>query len=123
MSGLRSAFRLTNRLAMPRPGAVRTTVPSGTRAFSSTVPGRKKSAVIKETEVPVSVYAPDSKGVAGGNQGDRFSIPVRPNGVAIHPSPLEENDPVVPLEPEIFNKMPRTMQKMSVMDKVIIITG
>lgn len=125
MAATRSALRLTSRMAtIPRTGAVRNALPAFTqRAFLSGSTAPRKSEVIKETEVPVSVYTPDAKGVNSASS-DHSSIPVRriPPG----PKPALEEEPmktITPLSNEVFSKMPATMQKMTVKDKVIIITG
>lgn len=108
--------------AMPRPAIARAGARSITqRAAFSVSAGRMKSEVIKETEVPVSVYNPDAKGVASGNS-DHFSIPIKPGSGA--PAPIEEEeDAVSPLQEKVYSQMPRTLQRMTVMGKVIIITG
>ena len=125
----RSALSATMRLAaMPKPPAVRSLMPKPPavrlliqrRAFSVSPVQPKKTEVIKETEVPVSVYAPDSKGVASGNS-DHFSIPVKP--AAVIEQEAAEAEKVVPLDQRTYRAMPPTMQKMSVMGKVIIVTG
>ena len=113
--------KTTVRSAMPKPPVAPASF-ARSLTFSATRP--KKTEVIKETEVPVSVYHPDSKGVASANS-DHFSIPVTP---ATQPpqeieTNAEEEDKVVPLSQSVYRTMPRTMQKMSVMGKVIIITG
>jgi hypothetical protein len=108
--------------AIPRPAIARAGVSSiSQRAAFSVSASRMKSEVIKETEVPVSVYNPDAKGVASASS-DHFSISVKPGSRA--PAPIEEEeDAVVPLQEKVYGQMPRTMQRMSVMGKVIIITG
>jgi len=124
MAIIARTVRLAPRLAaISRPALARVAVsPFSQRAAFSVSAGRFKSEVIKETEVPVSVYSPDSKGVASGNS-DHFSIPVKSAGSAA-PEPIpEEEDAVVPLQGKVFSQMPRTLQKMSVFGKVIIITG
>lgn len=70
----------------------------------------------------MSVYNPDSKGVASSNSVEHFSIPVKPGSRAPEPI-VEEDDKVSPLEERVYRQMPRTLQKMSVMGKVIIVTG
>ncbi len=119
---------------LPKPATLRTIMPKPTttalrlplqqsRAFALSAPGLKKHEVVRETEVPVSVYAPDSKGVAEGNS-DHFSIPVEPTPVTTPPEEVEqEEEKVIPLTPEVFSAMPPTMQKLTVMGKVIVITG
>lgn len=115
----RSAMRATMRLAT-RPVA-RNAVPAFTqRATFSASSSWLKSEVIKETEVPVSVYSPDSKGVASANS-DHFSIPVRHTSQG--QGPVADTDVVKPLTEKVFSQMPATMQRMSVMGKVIIVTG
>lgn len=119
----RSALRASRLVAMPRPPVARQVMPLiSARSFSVQLP-QFKNEVIKETEVPVSVYTPDSKGVASGNS-DHFSIPVRTKGAPPPPAvEPEENTDVTPLDQKVYEQMPPTMQKMSVMGKVIIITG
>ncbi|EHA50747.1 hypothetical protein MCOR27_008619 [Pyricularia oryzae] len=127
MVAARSVMRLAGipcraAASMPMPAA--RFAPVAKRAFSNSMQQPKKSEVIKETEVPVSVYTPDSKGVASGNS-DHFSIPVKGSSraaVAQPPTP-EEDEPVVPLSSKVYSQMPGTMQKMSVYGKTIIITG
>lgn len=125
MAAARSALRMTSRMAaMPRPAAPRALPALAQRAFLSGSTAPRKSEVIKETEVPVSMYAPDSKGVGHANSSDHSSIPVRRNPQG--PPPAVEEEPmktVTPLTNEVYSQMPATMQKMSVKDKVIIITG
>jgi hypothetical protein len=121
MAAIARSARLAPRLAaIARPAAARVGVQ---RAAFSVSASRTKSEVIKETEVPVSIYSPDSKGVASNNS-DHFSIPIKAGASARAQDPIvEEEDAVVPLQDKIYNQMPRTLQKMSVHGKVIIITG
>ncbi|EJT80894.1 D-arabinitol 2-dehydrogenase [Gaeumannomyces tritici R3-111a-1] len=121
LSGLSSRMAAS---AMPKPPA-RFTTAAARRAFTVSAQRPKKSSeVIKETEVPVSVYQPDSKGVAMGNS-DHYSIPVKGTSrAAVAEPPIgEEDEPVVPLTEQVYAQMPATMQKLSVFGKVIIITG
>ncbi|KAK1782221.1 short-chain dehydrogenase [Copromyces sp. CBS 386.78] len=115
---VRMASRLTS---FSRPSALFAQKASVTQRAAFSVSIRNlKSEVVKETEVPVSIYSPDSKGAASANTGDHFSIPVKPR------QQVEESEPdehVKPLEDKVYRQMPRTLQKMSVMGKVIIITG
>ena len=108
------------RSALAKPAVYR--MPVQSRSFSAATRLLKKNEVIKETEVPVSIYSPDGKGTATGP--DHFSIPVKTAPAAVT-VPIEEaeNDDVVPLEPNVYKAMSPTMQKMSVMGKVIVITG
>ncbi|KAI8251767.1 putative NADP-dependent mannitol dehydrogenase [Colletotrichum sp. SAR11_239] len=117
MASARSALRLTSRLA-PR-FAIRSQV---ARPFSISARALK-SDVVREKEIPVSVYAPDAKGTG---QSDHFSIPVREHDSrppTETPLPVPENDNVVPLTRKTFDSMPPMMQKLSVMGKTIIVTG
>jgi hypothetical protein len=89
--------------------------PIQARAFSVASRRSAKNEVIKETEVPVSIYTPD------GNP-DQFNIPVKKGNAEAAAVDPEDAD-VVPLDPKVFKSLPPTMQKMSVMGKVIVITG
>ena len=125
MAAAARTARLAPRLAaISRPAVARAGAGSvAQRAAFSVSARRMKSEVIKETEVPVTVYSPDHKGVASGNSADHFSIPVK-NAAAAAPEPIaEEEDAVTPLQDKVYRQMPRTLQKMSVHGKVIIITG
>jgi hypothetical protein len=137
MSSLRTAARLTGRmatgLAMPKPSLARpmmgaTKAVSGYQARTLTFSKKrplKKSEVIKEEEIPVSVYSPDAKGVGSANAADHFTVPVPQDAKANLADPADEEpmQTVTPLDASVFKSMPRTMQSMTVMDKVIIITG
>lgn len=109
------------RSTLAKPAVFR--MPVQSRAFSAAATRfTKKNEVIKETEVPVSIYSPDGKGTA--SSPDHFSIPVKPVAQpTVAPTEEVENEDVVPLDPKVYKAMSPTMQKMSVMDKVIIITG
>lgn len=123
MAAARAALRL-NRLAAAAPRPVfspigRPIAVHGTRTFTNS-PTKPKSEVIREKEIPVSVYTPDSKGAGS----EHFSIPVKANAApAETPTLPPENDEVLPLAKKVFDSLPPTMQKMTVHDKVIIITG
>ena len=119
-------LRVAGRIAMPRPAIVRAAaVPSVAQRAAFSVSARRfKSDVVKETEVPVSVYTPDSKGVASGSAPDHFTISVKEGAAAPEPAPEEfVDESVIPLNDKVFKSMPRTLQRMTVHDKVIIITG
>lgn len=121
-----SSVRLASKAPAIRSTMAKPTVyrmPVQSRAFSVAAPRfTKKNEVIKETEVPVSIYSPDGKGTA--SSPDHFSIPVKTAAQpATAPAEDVENEDVVPLDPKVYKAMSPTMQKMSVMDKVIIITG
>ncbi|KAL1868037.1 hypothetical protein VTK73DRAFT_3884 [Phialemonium thermophilum] len=115
---IRSTARFAARMAsVPRLAS--------SRAAFSTSALRLKSEVIKETEVPVSVYSPDGRGIGSSNSDHHFSIPVRPAAAAPPPAEpaSEEVEKLTPLSPKVYAQMPATMQKMSIMGKVVIITG
>lgn len=119
-------LRVAGRIAMPRPAVVRAAaVPSVAQRAAFSVSARRfKSDVVKETEVPVSVYTPDSKGVGSGSAPDHFTISVKEGAAAPEPAPEEfVDESVTPLNDKVFKSMPRTLQRMTVHDKVIIITG
>lgn len=92
------------------------------RAAFSVAASRFKPEVIKEAEVPVSIYSPDAKGVASPNS-DHFSIPVRHTRQVQEPVNNSETEVVAPLSEKLYSRLPATMQKMTVMGKVIIVTG
>ncbi|TDZ25218.1 D-arabinitol 2-dehydrogenase [Colletotrichum orbiculare MAFF 240422] len=102
-----AASRLANRSQAARP-------------FSRTA-SRLKSDVVREKEIPVSVYAPDAKGTG---QSDHFSIPVREHDSrppTETPTPEPENNNVVPLTRKTYDAMPPMMQKLSCMNKTVAI--
>lgn len=121
MSG-RAALRLS-RAAAPlfsstASPAVRA-FPAFQRTFAKTA-FRAKSDVVRETEVPVSNYSADAK---GSGASDHYSIPVNREAAQPTPFPSPEDADVVPLTREVYDTMPPMMQKMTVMDKVVIVTG
>lgn len=123
MAAVARTARLASRLsAAPRPMVARSAAFAASHRAAFSLSARNlKSEVIKETEVPVTVYSPDAKGVASSNS-DHFSIPVKPTPIA--PEPItDKTDQVTPLDEKVYRQMPRTLQKMSVMGKVIIVTG
>ncbi|KAH8897078.1 NAD(P)-binding protein [Thozetella sp. PMI_491] len=118
-------MRAAGRIALPRPAAIRAaSVPSVAQRAAFSISARKfKSDVVKETEVPVSVYTPDSKGVASGAAADHFTIPVKPGAQAPETVEDEIDNSVTPLDSKVYSSLPPTVQKMTVHGKVIIITG
>ena len=126
MSG-RSALRLTRAAAplfsassAPSSRAVAArALPAAQRSFSRTAAARSRRDGGGEGEIPVSSYAPGAKGAAAG------SIPVNRASAAGKPAPIdaEEDGDVTPLSQQVYSTMPPTMQKMSVMGKVVIVTG
>jgi hypothetical protein len=81
--------------------------PAGPGAAFSVSARRTKSEVIKETEIPVSGYNPDAKGVASSSSVDHFKIPVQP-GASGEPTP--EEDAIQPLQNKVYSQMPRMLQ-------------
>ncbi|KAK4453851.1 short-chain dehydrogenase/ reductase [Podospora aff. communis PSN243] len=123
MAATARTVRLASRLStISRPIVPRVATSAAQRAAFTVSARRFKSEVIKETEVPVSVYNPDAKGVASGTS-DHFSIPVKPNFKPQEPAAAEPEDRVDPLSEKVYKQMPRTLQKMSLLGKVVIITG
>ena len=107
------------RSALAKPGAFR--APVQLRAFSVASRLSAKNEVIKETEVPVSIYSPDGKSTSANP--DHFNIPVKGGAAAEVSAEDPDNADVIPLDPKVYKSMPPTLQKMSVMGKVIIVTG
>lgn len=66
-----------------------------------------------QTQVPTSTYT--------GGEVQRSTLKVSGNGIGLEST--EEIERVTPLSREIYNNMPRNMQKMTLMDKVVIVTG
>lgn len=117
MSAIRSGLALATKAAARRPAIYA----QATRTLTTAGP-LKKREVIAEKEVPVSSYTPDARGTLSGSSRDHYSIPVRKDPKV--EVPAENNgDKVVPLTRAAFQRMPATLQKMTVMDKVVIITG
>ncbi|KAH6647316.1 hypothetical protein BKA67DRAFT_594439 [Truncatella angustata] len=120
----RTAFRLTKAAAplfsIPRATAPRA-VPAATRAFQKSAI-RQKSDVVAETEIPVSVYSTDAKGT-GQSSSDHYSIPVSRENAKPSAISSEPDDTVTPLTQKVYSSLPPTMQKMSIMDKVVVVTG
>ncbi|KAH8816115.1 hypothetical protein F5884DRAFT_818243 [Xylogone sp. PMI_703] len=113
MSALRSSvFRATRLTSRATP-----TLARAPRAlFSGSAKLRDDVEIIAEREIPVSVY--NGKGEA---QGRHSTIPVRGTTTSLEAG--AEAESVKPLTKGTFNAMPKTLQKMSIMDKVVIITG
>ncbi|KAK8136492.1 short chain dehydrogenase [Apiospora sp. TS-2023a] len=119
----RSAFRLS-RVAAPFVSAPRSrAIPIAARAFTSSASRFNRSDDVQETEIPVSHYSPDAKGQAS-TTSDHYSIPV--SRESAQPSPIEtgaEDESVTPLTKQVYSTMPPTMQRMSLMDKLVVVTG
>lgn len=122
--GYPTAARVASRIAYPtaRFPAVRSI-----RSVSTAARLLKKTEVVKEDEVPVSVYTPDAKGVGQANTGDHYNLPVNKEAEAQISTPPQElevaDEKVVPLGEAAYKAMTPTMQKMSVKGKVAIVTG
>ena len=82
-------------------------------AFS--VGAKRMYEPIAEKEIPRTTYAP-------GSEVQRTTIPVDPNAAPAAPTPSSP-EKVVPLTKATFDKMSPMMQKMTLMNKVVIVTG
>ena len=60
--------------------------------------------------------------MSGSSHGQQYSIPVRKDPKVEVPAE-DHADRVVPLTQAVFQRLPATLQKMTVMGKVVIITG
>ncbi|CEJ90922.1 Putative Short chain dehydrogenase [[Torrubiella] hemipterigena] len=94
------------------------------RLFSATRISRvqetvNKKSVIREKEIPVTIYD-------GPGQGDKHTVSVPESAGKVpseSPVPAPENDAVQPLSKKVYDSMPHTMRNMTVHGKTIIITG
>lgn len=113
--------RIASRVSvMPRPPVGPPTIARiPVRNFSATACTFKKE-VIRETEIPVSVYNPDGKRATGGSAADHYKINVVNNSPADAPAP---SDNVQCLTQSQFEKLPKTVRDMTVFGKVVIVTG
>lgn len=120
MSATRSGLVLATKVAVRRPCL---TLYSKTARALNTASSHNMREVIAEREVPVSSYTPDGRGaLSGSTQGQQYTIPVRKDPkVEVHA--YDQEDRIVPLTQAAFERLPLTLQKMTVMGKVIIITG
>jgi hypothetical protein len=118
MSTLRPGLVFAAKLAARRPIAnIQAARRLGTAATL------KKREVIAEKEVPVSSYTPDGRGtMSGSSHGQQYSIPVRKDPKVEVPAEGPA-DRVVPLTQAAFQRLPATLQKMTVMGKVVVVTG
>lgn len=93
----------------------------------STTARLAKREIISEREIPVSSYTPDARGSisgsASGEVGEHYVLPVRRDPVIEVQNNSADEDRVQPMSKRVYDAMPSTMQKMSVMGKVVIITG
>lgn len=118
----RNVLRLT-RTAAP---AARFSASTGkaARSFTTTRINRvnettNKKSVVREKEVPASVYE-------GTGPGEKHTVHV-PEGAAKiphdSPQPPPEHDEVQPLSKKAYEGLPHTMKQMTVFGKTIIVTG
>lgn len=119
MSSLRSSFVRSSRLAARSTFSVaKTTRPLSTSARLH----NKKHEVISEREVPVSSYNSESNGLFSSSTAtEHTTIPVESDPTET--SAVNEVERVVPLTRAVYEKMSPMMQKMTVMDKIVVITG
>lgn len=127
MSASRFLTRSTLRLATA-PRATKNLLPLGSiRGLAISAPNLKHgTGAVRETEVPISVYTPDAKGV-GSNNAMHGTIPVRQEDgrAASTPGvPAPNNmENLGRLRDDVFDRLPATVKAMTVKDKVIVITG
>jgi hypothetical protein len=120
MSALRTGLVLATKVAARRPHPAVLTQAARTLGTAATL---KKREVIAEKEVPVSSYTPDGRGtMSGSSHGQQYSIPVRKDPKVQVPAE-DHAERVVPLNQAGFQRLPATLQRMTVMGKVAIITG
>ena len=114
-------FSIRNNAARVARSAMRPTTTNLTKATSisarmmteSAAP-KSKREVIAEKQIPVAEYV--------NNSPKRSTIPVRDDPDVEVPLP-EKPKAIKPLTREMYEKLPKALQKLTVMDKVIIITG
>lgn len=112
MSAVRSTmFRATKLASRSTPSFTR--VPRA--FFSASAKVRDDVEIISEREIPVSTYN------GKGDHGRHSTIPVR--GSTHFEAAEQQPSEVRPLARNVFNALPKTLQKMSLMDKTVIITG
>lgn len=71
--------------------------------------------VIAEKQIPVSSYTDDAP--------QRSTIPVRNDPEIEHHAEEQAGLHAPPLTKALFSKLPKSIQKQTVMDKVVIVTG
>jgi hypothetical protein len=112
MSAVRTSFMRAANLASRRTAP--TIGKHAIRAFTTT-PKANDYEVISEKEIPATQYKP-------GSGAQRVTIPVEES----HSAPAAKEaavDVVTPLTESAFKGMSPTMQKMSLMGKVVVVTG
>jgi hypothetical protein len=107
--GARAAARVTTVSSFTKPA-----VSSIARSFSATAKVRNAAdALVQATEVAHSSYT--------AGKVERQTIPVTEGEQEAVVEPVPEK--VVPLTRATYNQMPPQLQKMTLMDKVVIVTG
>ena len=107
--GARAATRVTTSSAFTKPAVV-----SIARSFSASTKVRNAAdALVQATEVSHSSYA------AGKVERQTISVTESEQGAAVEPM----SEKVVPLTRAMYNQMPPQLQKMTLMDKVVVVTG
>ena len=113
-------FSVRNTIARASRQAIRPTanitkpVTISARFLSEAPPTQSKREVIAEKQIPAAEYK--------DHGAKRTTIPVRDDPDVEVPKP-EEPKVVKPLSREMYEKLPKALQKLTVMDKVVIITG
>jgi hypothetical protein len=103
----RSVLRASSRVAVA-PAAFKVA-----RASITTAAKLGADPFTPQAQVPTSAYT--------SGEVQRSTLNVTGGGIAIENN--EEADRVAPLSREVYNSMPRNMQKMTLMDKVVVVTG
>lgn len=85
------------------------------RPLSTSARRYQQREIIAEKRVPIASFTDASE------KPQRTSIPVRPD--AEIEVPVEADQQIKPITRELYDQLPRAMQQMTVMDKVIVITG
>jgi NAD(P)-dependent dehydrogenase (short-subunit alcohol dehydrogenase family) len=122
MFAARTALRASRAAALPRLAAPRLTTRLITTTHAKSVSDTSnKKNVVREKEVPVTVY---SSGAGAKGEQQTLQVPESAAQVPFEsPTPPVENDAIEPLNKKTFEAMPYTMRQMSVFGKVIIVTG
>ena len=121
MQCFKQAVRRTSQTAARGRSVTRGFSPSSSISSSSrasfSVGAKKDYEPINEKEIPRSTYAP-------GSTVQRSTINVEESAKSVSgDSTVAVPEKVVPLTRGVFDMMPRQMQKLTLMDKVVIVTG
>lgn len=80
-----------------------------------------KREIISEKQVPVTAFQPDGPSSLGGTSTPHhLKVPV---GSVKSDAAAEPTPALTPLSQDLYAKLPATVQKMTVMGKVVIVTG